>query len=870
MRWRGRSSFSLLAIILLIGTLAPLAVLQAQGSSDVTITLAVPPFQKEVFGEKLLAEFEASHPGVRVQVVTESGGIPQAAMDVGKHLEEAQKFAATADVLTVDSYHITPQTTRAGVYLDLAPLVNEDKNLNVDDFHPALWQAYQWDKGVWALPVATNVLVLTYLPAAFDKANVPYPDAGWTITDLDNAVRKLAVKDADGKVTVHGIDAFTGYSDVVLFRSLLGEGLYDASVIPNAPQLNKPGVEAILETWNKLDQDGLIGNDFNKAPIGIGSVFSVLFSTSPEDKRVGALLPGGKAGLDTQGFAVSAGTQYPDKAYALASWLTTRGEIAAYSAMTPARKSLAGIKSDDPRQNINMPAEVQKLIEQAIANGFSVSEMRYSDYAALALNRMKTEKLDAKSALDAAEAQAVKDMQIAADKKDKMVIAVATPIPQAETGGKAVMKFGLVVFASPLPQQDKWNKLVQEFVSADPQIGRIDLNTGFAQIDKLVEQNDCFYLPFNAVPNTNPNLLLNLDPFLSADSTFDKTDVLGNIMTQLQRDNKTWALPIDVEPAILKYDEERFNKAGAQLPVKGWTLDEFRDATKVLKVDPKDLPPFIAPNTGGVHLLILMAAYGGLPLDFRTDPPTINFSDPATVDAIRQVLDLAKNGYLKYDALGNLVAGFGGGGRLDAPIYADNLSLFTIRPPDPNQGADPYKVTTYPKGSKFAGISYGIGTAYISARSSNPEGCYRWISTVAKHPELFSAMPARRSQLNDPALVQSQGQDVIALYSQIDALLQDPNTISFPSQFSGGASPTGFLLQHWLYEAFDNYVLKDGDLDSALKDAETIAKGFQDCAVKLPPLDASNAQQSMEYIKQFGDCAVKVDPKLKSLFDLIK
>jgi hypothetical protein len=267
---------------------------------------------------------------------------------------------------------------------------------------------------------------------------------------------------------------------------------------------------------------------------------------------------------------------------------------------------------------------------------------------------------------------------------------------------------------------------------------------------------------------------------------------------------------------------------------------------------------------------MLIASYGALPLDYRTDPPTINFTDPATVDAIRQVLDLAKNGYLKYQPLGNIMGGgFGGRGQMTAPVYTDTLSLFSFRP-NANDTPSPYKPTTYPKGSKFNALSYNIGTVYISGKSKNPEACYRWISTIAKHSELFAQMPARRSLLNDPALTSTQGADLVALYNDVATMLQDPNTISIPSQFAGGASPIGFLLQHWLYEAFDKYVLNGGDLEAALKDAETTSKGFQECAVNLPPLDVSSMDKARDYIKQFGDCAVKVDPKLKTLFDLIK
>ncbi len=68
----------------------------------------------------------------------------------------------------------------------------------------------------------------------------------------------------------------------------------------------------------------------------------------------------------------------------------------------------------------------------------------------------------------------------------------------------------------------------------------------------------------------------------------------------------------------------------------------------MLKPYDTDPAPFQPNDPSGSYLLMLIAAFGGLPIDYRTDPPTINFTDAATVDAIRQVLDLAKDGYIAY------------------------------------------------------------------------------------------------------------------------------------------------------------------------------------------------------------------------------
>jgi ABC-type glycerol-3-phosphate transport system substrate-binding protein len=875
MNFRSRWFGVALAVTALIGALVPLATLRAQSSAAI-ISVAVPNFMRDTLTDQLLGEFENQHPDVKVNVVRYDSSIPGLTGGLDNHLAAVQTFTSTADVLYIDSQRlsISPAATRAGYFLDLTPIVNEDTTLNVDDFYPAIWQSFQWDKGIWALPLAANTTIMSYDPAAFDAAGLAYPSERWTLDDLINAVNKLAQKDSSGAVTVPGL-AVGGGSLPTLFRSLLPAGVFDANTIPNPPQLDTPPVEALLDAWAKLQQDGLVtSGNTSGAPISISNANNLLFqrpnNNGSTQQRVPLLLPGGKAGLTVQGFAVSGGTLYPEKAYALASFLTKRGELAGRGSIIAARKSLTNAQSGPggggPRRNIS--PEVQAVIDQAAANGIPASEMRFADYLNLALQQMTANKIDAKTALQDVEAKAVQDIQAAADRKQSLALAVATPVPVPTLGaGKVTIKFGLSAFISPLPSQDKWNDLMADFTSNDPQVGRvvIDTPTGGGQVANFTDRFDCFYLPYNAVPNTTLGVLMNLDPFIAADKTFDKADVVGNVMVQLERDNKIWALPVIIEPSILRYNSDQFNRANVPAPGSTWTIDAFKDAVTALKPNPEDPVPFVASNTNGVHLLQFIAAYGGLPLDYRTDPPTIDFTSQASADAIRQVLDLARKGYIKYDALSNL--GFGGGrAQRDVPIYSDVLNAFSFRfnPAEPTDAAA-YKPITYPRGSKYAAVSYSIGTLYVSAKSQNPEGCYRWISAVSRRPDLFSAMPARRSLINNPALAGSQGPDTTALYNQIDTLLQDPNTLSFPQLFGGGASPTGFLLQHWLFEAFDQYVLENGDLDTALKDAETFAKGFQECAANIPPFDPST-QQMQDYNRQYAACASKVDPRLNSLF----
>ena len=610
----------LLFVLLVAGAIFPLATLRAQKTS-ITLSVAIPEYLGNNLTSEMFSAFETEHPGVKVNLVKTGNDMyyPPAVYDPDKHFAGAEKYAATADVLLMGSYDLSVEITRAGYVLDLAPLVNGDSSLNPDDFVPALWQSFQWDRGIWALPVSADVIILIYDPAAFDKAGLAYPDGKWTLDDLANATRKLAQKDADGKVATPGILAWnTG----PLFRSLLGEGFYDNAETPNPPQLEKPGLVALLDTWSKLNAEGLTGNnfrgDFNSVPMRVEQTFSIAKQPGDIKPRNGSLLPGGKAGLAPYAFAVSSGTQHPDLAYALAKFLTRDPKIVQkFFGSIPARKSLLDVyRTDDGTRYVpKFTPENQAVIDQALANALPPSETRFVEYVNKALSEMQEKKLDARSALQAAQSNATAILKMAAEKRGAKAVVVATPIPTPILkAGEASIKFNLVAYISPLPNREQWDQVIKAFVGSDPQVRQIVFDTGFdGNLTNVADKYDCFVLPYNAVSDTDPSQLLNLDPLLGADTAFDKSDVIGNTLTQLQRDGKTWGFPLYIQPQVLRYNSDLFAKAGVKPPGNSWTIDAFNDALKALKINPDDPTPFVPRQFGNSYLLMLIAAYGGLP-----------------------------------------------------------------------------------------------------------------------------------------------------------------------------------------------------------------------------------------------------------------
>jgi hypothetical protein len=166
---------------------------------------------------------------------------------------------------------------------------------------------------------------------------------------------------------------------------------------------------------------------------------------------------------------------------------------------------------------------------------------------------------------------------------------------------------------------------------------------------------------------------------------------------------------------------------------------------------------------------------------------------------------------------------------------------------------------------------------YISAQTQHPEACYRWISFLSQRPELLDSMPARRSMIEAAAAAIPNGDDVLAVYEELDNLLQDPNVLILPGQFGTGgssASPAAgyinFVSGLWMNMGFDAYVIEDADLLTEMESASQYIEEFQTCTASIPdpeePIQDMEQEAVTAYFEQFEQCAITVDPRMSDFF----
>jgi ABC-type glycerol-3-phosphate transport system substrate-binding protein len=850
-------------IVLAVGG-AGLSWISAQ-NDEITLTITLMAGMEYLEDARVFEQFERNHPDIRLHVVYKQFDeiiFPPALYSLEDHLQGSDDYTLSGDVVIASSGASLPpdisiEATRAGYYLDLNPLIQVDPTFDPSLYYPSAWQSVGWDGGVWALPLAAQIYTVIYDPDAFDAGGLAYPDSNWDLADYVHAIEALAVRDSSGATTIPG---FIGYnrSDYALMYSLIGNGVADFTTIPTIPQFDQPSTLAFAEQWGSLYADGAALNglypypdDFSpeQTPLSTDRLQATIYSDS-----AAALMPGGRAAITVSGFAVSSRTQHPEAAYTLAKYLAEDSRVAgafvtSFGMTARARPTYTEMDSIDDAPYLigSLSAENEALLAVALEQAIPLSQLLFFDYFRDGLTRSTDQSGDVRSALQEAQLGAQTNLQIALERRDQIsdVVASAEPIADIEPD-EIALRFGIDALGG-IANQAAWDDFAETFVEEDAEVGQVIIETRTLSLERAVETYDCFYLPYNAVSIINVNTVINLDPLLLADINFHADDFLPGSLQQVERENQIWAYPIEIFPLVVWYSQSQL----PQIAVQGQSISEFYATLDAQFASSGDQPAMVASQLG-TTLLALLAAESSLPIDYRQNPPTIDFVNQAPV--IRQLLDLARNGVIYYEPLATLA---GGGRPSGTPLVVDMLTT-------PFVNRDGYTPTLLPSGSQFTPVTFDLGTTYISRSAANTEACYRFISALAQRVDLLGGLPVQRA-IASSQVEAFQNLDRTALYELLATALSAPDALLFPFS-SRGSSGKDFIMRYWLFHAFDRYVLDGANLENELADAERFTQAFLACADNLPSFDPSSGSRR-DYNQNLVECAVQVDPTSGEYFN---
>lgn len=804
----------------------------AESQPDDVIILSVAPLfpMPDVFTDELFATFESEHPNVQVVVAENPSTIYYPNGDIQNYLNQMTQYARSADVISVTNT-FTPMATRASIVLALDPLIAADPAFDpTASYHPAVWNAFNWDMHIWALPAATTMTVLAYNPPAFDAQNVSYPRPDWTLEDYGDAARRLASYDSNGNVQAPGL-AYGRVSPARVIASLASGALIGADGLPNFDQ---PELESILSAWSILTDEGVIAEDSQNNSTAMFLTDRVSFNENNSYRYT--TLPGGNVWLEASGFAVSQGTAHPQLAYELAKYLTRDPLLAAYYGNFPARLDVStNVSEAGPRESevdLEFITPTLAIFNELAEYIIPYSDRLYNSY--LHLPTIRADSDNARPLLQEAQLQVIEDLETAEAYSGTVQITVSEPVlPATAMPGQVILHFGMNIGSPIIPNEPLLQQFAFEFALNHPNIQEIRIEPSSAEPNQLATHFDCFYSNENIVFDLDLANILSLDPLLNADPNFVPSDLIGNTLEQLQRDGRTWAYPLGIRPYVLRYNPAVFNQYAISQPHSDWHTDEFDTVLRSVWEQTGESTPVLEPlfGTGNTYVLMLIAAHGGLLFGYSTDPPLVNLTSAETISAVGNVLDLAREGIIGYvplnpDRSSSILYGA-------PPILVDNLKS------ELPFNYSSYQIIGFPIGSQYRPVSYSIGTAYISVQSTDPQLCYEWIGALAQRPDLLNNFPTTLGIPDISISVNQLGQNAGEFFDIFVSYLGMSDTIIIPER-------QDFYETRWVNQAFDRYVLEEANLVDVLAEAQALIEAYRVCRANQPNLNDRECAEQVD------------------------
>jgi len=860
----------------------------AAGTSQTTVLFAVNEYEMASYND-LIKAFEKDQPGIKVKSISINEILGLGPLDTKWPDDANQRLAAGADVVSVSAGD--QGASDQGLIRDLTPFIDADTAFKAADFIPGALEQFQWKGGTWGVPTSAEFQFISFDKALFDKAGVKYPEAGWTWDDFTAKAKALTVRSGDTTTQWGFIEPFPNHARFIKSRVT---ALIDHATDPATPRFDQPDVRAAVQWYTDLYLKDKVTPYFpppkgevtaanlpesyklvqaGKAAMSTDSGLSWQVRKQQNKTMSLAPMPIDKANdhtspLYVSGLVMSSGTTKPEAAWRWMSFLSQQAPttIATFKRL-PARLSVlesGGLldKLDPdyaaaarfafdhvmPSESTPVGSAFTDAIEAILKDGKPIEQ-------ALADAQSKAKDNIAEAAKKAADATPVPTVVVVAPKE--------TPVNQNATTIK--FSLGTATFNAPA-----YRDLAKRFTEANPdivvEIKQPDLTNTSIDIPEVAKDVDCFMWAPSLQDPKNLEAILNLEPFLDADKSFDKNDFYAATLDQFTEQGQLWALPAEVTPYVIEYNRDMFDAAKVAYPKAGWTMDDFLATAKAMTKGSGDAKQYgyVGDYFEANDLVLMLQALGAKLIDTTQDPPKIVFDDASMRSAMQWYADLHR----KHDVKPMFVTDFSklltdantaliqretmidDGRTAMWSSYAGmpNLTGSTKRP-TMNIGVVPLPIGA--AGSKGGNYVTSNGY-YISADTQAKQACWKWITYLTGAVEIKQGLPARKSVAESETYKQKVGAERAAAYQ---ASLGEGGTSSVYEFFNGKNSWLSYSA-FWLTKAYGQVVDGTAPVDKALADAQKLSDDFRACVVQ---------NKAESDVKQQRKCVKQVDPSIPNV-----
>jgi multiple sugar transport system substrate-binding protein len=363
-------------------------------------------------------------------------------------------------------------------------------------------------------------------------------------------------------------------------------------------------------------------------------------------------------------------------------------------------------------------------------------------------------------------------------------------------------------------QEDHYERLVETFSESHPHIivelsprfwsgPRAGLNTRDVDVLTVMEAE--------LIGLQARGEILSLDPFIDRDESFDPSDLYASAAGLFTVENQMWAVPAGVDPLVMYYNKDLFDRYGVSYPEIGWTWDDFLDAA--LAVRDSDANVFgYAPHSGRFDAMLFVYQHGGRIYDSLQNPTRTTFDDPLTIEA----LDWYARLYHDYDVAPTTkqaLKAFRGGRESGIPrgIFDGQVGMWfgTLS----GRGGEYWQYLLWDwdfewgmvlllSDAQYAAGAYAEGYA-VSSATSHPDACWQWIRFLSEQMT-DRLMPARRSLVESAECEKQSGKDVV----DMTRMSMENVPVLSPGMFSFGNA--GAIFGEAVDKIVDDGIVDDG------------------------------------------------------------
>lgn len=835
--------------------------IQETNDDDVlTIQFAIADGE-QLFYEPLVEAFQAENSNIRVKLVSVDE-IRAAAGDTPASLALAQ----ATDVFPSRFTDFGPD--RGNVTRDLTPFIQAGPDSDLDDFYIQTIQEADGSIRLW--PTSVDVQLIYYNKDAFDAAGLDYPQPGWTWEAFLATANALTIRDGEevsqwgfvepnARYFVEGqltnplltastarftdgdvVEAVRRYTDLFLADQVTPLPASDDAQmrLTQAPYFASEQTQQLIGTgeaamWSNSSNALALSSEEHHWGVTPYPVNATIFNTSP---------------IHADGLVMSMGSRYPEAAWRWMNFLSRQNPADFGSnSLLPARVSVAEVSGFWQDIDSELGETLRFALEHQRAFARSPVYEVFNEAIGAILSSDKT----VESILADAQAKA---QTVASGEPLVPIEPIAEPVTTSEEDGTDRVTIQFVVDTrTGGDEMSRYTALSGQFETKHPNIRLRLLPSTLASSEVgsnfivTAQRANCFQiLSFQA--NLTPDeqaVILNLDPFIEADTSFDLNDFYPSLVSQYRVQGQLWGLPDEVYPVLIAYNKDLFDAADITYPTAHWTFAEFLDAAIALTRESEagEQYGFFSEVYEGMVLPFFLSQLGAVLMNDSVDPPTMTFTHPATVEAMRWYADLDA----EYGVKSTFVTDAADFASIDEDSEIRRQNALIMNGQVGMWAVYGLGIREFPRGEHGGEVNVGIAPLpvsenvtrgnfplrsrgyYISAESSQPQarGCWEWIKFLSESANAGNWIPARRSVAESSAFRQRIGADLAAIYlATINHIEASGNHVSFYNTNWTGPGV------NWLSRAYGEIVNGEATVEQALETAQQTFDAYRSCLIE--------------------------------------